>query len=56
VVLDVTGVRDVAGVSARERVRRSELATTSTELAAIAAPATIGLSSPNAATGMPRVL
>lgn len=35
---------------------RSELATTSTELAAIAAPASIGLSRPRAATGMPTAL
>lgn len=36
--------------------RRSEFATTSTELTAIAAPAIIGLSSPKAAIGMPMVL
>lgn len=38
------------------RLRRSELVTTSTELAAMAAPAIIGFSSPNAATGMPMAL
>ena len=35
---------------------RSELATTSTELAAMAAPAIIGLSRPRAATGIPTAL
>lgn len=36
--------------------RRSELATTSTELAAMAAPAIIGFRKPSAAIGMPAVL
>ena len=39
-----------------KRRSRSELATTSTELAAMATPAIIGLSRPRAATGMPIAL
>ena len=40
----------------RQRFNRSELETTETELIAMAAPATTGLSHPKTASGIPRTL